>query len=154
MLVTLSFVIHVGLSHMTGASWRLLLVHYEDIILPSVTDYARREKLRMVYGILVEIQAIAYAHPKIQKFKQVRLRLHVLCFVFGLLLQQTHPSLKTDGEGMLYIHSILTHFASWYEVDDFRNASTEPGEGFLAKIKRIVLRYSSRRSEDALLQVF
>ncbi len=141
----------VGVSQMKGAQWRLLLVHYEDIILPAVTDPTRREQLRVVFGYLAEVQCIAYAEPAAQKSKAVRLRLQVLCFILGIELQQAYPTLS--GNGMLYVHTILIHFPLWYEKHDFRNASTEAGEGFLAMCKNCALRFSSRRPKEALLEV-
>jgi len=93
-------------SKMKGALWRLLLVCHESVILPSVQNMERREQLRTTFDYLTEIQCIAYAEPRIQKIKQVRLRLHVLCFLLGLKLKETHSSLQ--GEGMLYLHTVLT----------------------------------------------
>lgn len=58
---------------MKGALWRLLLVHYEEIILSSVKELPRRAKLRPLYSYLSEIQCIAYALPHAQQNKQVRL---------------------------------------------------------------------------------
>ena len=43
--------------------------------------------------------------------------------------------------GLLYFHTIITHFPDWYEKWDFRNASTESGEQFFATVKRLLLRY-------------
>jgi len=141
-----------GISQMKGSLWRLLVVNYESIILPSITDLARRDKIRTVFSFLAEIQAIAYAEPIVQQQKCVRLRLHVLCFLLGVTLQKTHP--KLSGSGMLYVHTVITHFPISYENHDFRNGSTEAGEGFLAICKSIVLRFTSRKTDESLIEIF
>ena len=74
---------------MKGALWRLLIVNYEDIILPSIKDNSRKLKLHDVYSCFAEILCIAYAEPAAQKQKCVRLRLHVLCFLLGIFLHET-----------------------------------------------------------------
>lgn len=56
----------------------------------------------------------------------------------------------------LYMHNVVSHAAEFYEKMDFRNASTERYEGFLAFVKRI-LKYSSNRNlgkAQALREVF
>jgi len=141
-----------GIKRMKGSLWRLLIVNYDLIILPCITDAKRREQLHKIFSYLSEIQAIAYAEPLVQKQKSVRLRLHILCFLLQLQLRETHP--KLSGDGLLYVHTVVTHFPIWYEDCDFRNGSTEAGEGFLAVCKCIVLRFSSRRSAESLVEIF
>ena len=56
----------------------------------------------------------------------------------------------------LYLHSIALHFPNVYEEIDFRNTSTERGEGFFAHLHTILLRCSGRDLQTAapLREVF
>lgn len=141
----------LGTGQMKGALWRYLLVHYEEIILPAITDARRRESMRTIFSYLAEIQCIAYASPAAQKQKCVRLRMHILCFMLSIKMKETHPHIT--GNGILYVHTVVSHFPFFYERHDLRNGSTEAGEGFLAICKGTVLRFTSRRATEALDEV-
>jgi hypothetical protein len=49
----------------------------------------------------------------------------------------------------IYLHAIVSHFADFYEVLDFKNTSTERGEAFLASMKHVVLRFTGRDFTEA-----
>jgi len=55
---------------------------------------------------------------------------------------QHQPKRKTIMN--LYLHTIVTHLADFYQSMDFKNSSTERGEAFLASMKHIFLRFTSR----------
>lgn len=135
---------------MKGALWRLLCLKYKEIILPSITDPQRRELVAFVFSILTEIQWIVYAEPRMQKNPIIQLHLHVLCFLLAININESY---HLTGTGLLYIHTVISHFGPWYEKCDFRNGSTESGEMFIAMCKNWALRYSSRRHDDALLEI-
>jgi len=80
----------------------------------------------------------------------IQLRLHVLCFLLAININESY---HLTGTGLLYIHTVISHFGPWYENCDFRNGSTESGEMFIAMCKNWALRYSSRRHDDALLEI-
>jgi len=137
---------------MKGMQWRLLVIHYQEVILPSIKDAQRRKIAGNYYRILAEIQWIVYGDIKMRNFRGIRLRLHVLCFLFNFWAKYLIGD-SSSGNGLLYIHSIGSHFGDWFEGIDFKNSSTEAGEAFFAVLKRILLRYTNR-TEDALLEVF
>jgi len=110
----------------------------------------RQERLSKILDTLLEIQWISYAEPWIQKYKGIRLRLHLLCFLFAKQLQANYHALK--GEGLLFLHTITSHYGPWFEKHDFRSGSSEQGEQFLAICKRFG-NLSNRKQEDILLQI-
>ena len=83
----------------------------------------------------------------------MRLFLHVLTIQLQITLcNQLENDIK--GEGLLYIHTILSHFGDWFETLDFRNASSEAGEGFFARAKPIMQRFTSHQMSSSLVEVF
>lgn len=58
---------------MTRSDWRLLLLNFKNIILPSVPRYCSKQ-VEKLFEILLEIQWISYAEPWVQKFVGIRLR--------------------------------------------------------------------------------
>ena len=63
------------------------------------------------------------------KIHGIRLRLHVLCFLFSIWGEVLYGDIKTTA-GLLYFHTIISHYSNWYEKQDFKNGSTEFGEQF------------------------
>jgi hypothetical protein len=73
----------------------------------------------------------------------------VLCFELLFQFKQLYQdNYKKCGEGLLYVHTISAHFGEWYEHDDFRNSSTESGEGFFPVLKTILLRFTNHTKTD------
>jgi len=140
-----------GIKQMKGAKWRLLIALHQVSIIPYVTQ-ERQDLLQRIFTTLFEIQWIAYAHPKVQKLRGIRLRLHALCFILQCLIPSAYP--KLFSKGALYCHTVISHFPRDYEVMDFMNASTEAGEVMFSQIKRILLAFSSRQKENALLELY
>lgn len=52
--------------------------------------------------------------------------LHILCLKFGWQVSALYGT-AIKQKGLLYLHNIISHFPSFYEICDFRNGSTEPG---------------------------
>jgi len=124
-----------------------------NILFLSVSNVNRRQCLTMMFNDLAEIQWIAYGEPWLRKYVGVCLRLHALTFRLGYWLELLYKD-RLTGDGLLYLHTILTHYGIWYEVFDFWNSSTEFGEQFFARCKRILNRYTSRRAAESLIELF
>lgn len=139
---------------MCGHQWRLLAGKFQEIIIPSIGDANRRSLVFLIFHHYLEIQCIVYARPHVQKNGGVCLRLHGLCFLISLLLRKAYDVVNfTDASGQLYVHTVLTEFPRFYEKGDLRNGSTEPGEGFLTRIKHTALSFSNRFRDQALLEL-
>jgi hypothetical protein len=80
------------------------------------------------------------------------LLLHVRCFEFQTQIRNLYSSNLT-GQGLLYLHTITSHYAEFFESYDLRSASTEQGEALLAIIKPILLRFTNRHMSEALEEV-
>jgi len=67
----------------------------------------------------------------------------------------THD-VKVDTVMNLYLHAIVFHFPNTYEQLDFKNMSTERGEGFFAHLSNILLQCTGRdlQSEATLREVY
>eukprot|EP01089_Gocevia_fonbrunei_P013707 TRINITY_DN3570_c0_g2_i2.p2 TRINITY_DN3570_c0_g2~~TRINITY_DN3570_c0_g2_i2.p2 ORF type:complete len:152 (-),score=23.62 TRINITY_DN3570_c0_g2_i2:783-1238(-) len=48
----------------------------------------------------------------------------------------------------LYLHVVVMHMPTFYEVMDFRNVNTERAEGFLAKLKRVLSGFTNRNLKN------
>ena len=115
---------------MRGVEWRLLLVNANKIVFPSILDSPRKNNVIKIFEILGEIQWIAYSEPWVRKYKGIKLRLHVLCFELCIQIKNTYE-INSFGEGLLPLHTMISHYGQYYEEIDFRNSSTESGEGKL-----------------------
>jgi hypothetical protein len=135
---------------MNGKDWRKLLAQHELILLPSLPK-EKADLVKPVLRTLAEIGWICYAPCRVQKYRGVRLRLHALCYNLNDQFVAAF-GIPTSGGSLLYLHTIVSHFAPWYELFDFRNASTEPGEAFFAQLKKKMLYYTNRHMDDALLE--
>lgn len=144
----------VGTGMMDGADWRFLLVLFPDIILPAINNQTRKEQVAELFLILCEIQFLAYSGSSAQESHPICLRMHVLCFLAGTWIEVLYPFQGKCTEGYLYIHTVLTHYPQWFEKQTIDSASTEQGESFFAKVKRILLHYTNRHDRDALKEVF
>lgn len=138
---------------MNGSHWRALLIYHPVVLLPSIKDKTHRMHVGFLLDVLSEIEWIAYGLPSFQKLHGLRLRLHVLCFQLACWWDGLYSKEITTG-GLLYVHTVISHYSPWFEICDFRNASTERGEQFLAVAKRIFTRFTNRTAHNALLELF
>lgn len=126
-------------SSLKGSDWRLMVVHYKEIVLPCISNLTRRAYTSKFFQTLAEIQWIAYGQAWFRSFRGIKLRLHVLCFQLSIWASVLYQE-GSKSAGMLYFHTIISHYADWYEKYDFKIGSTEYGERFFTTIKRIMLR--------------
>ena len=134
---------------MKTADWRLLMVKFERIILPSIKTLARKDQMRKFCQLWCELQWIAYLLPAAQRKRGVQLRLFYVTFNLTKMAKQLW------GESVMnnYLHSIFVHWAPYFTKRDFRNSSTEQGEAWLAFLKRVFRSYTNRRPDEALLEL-
>jgi len=100
------------------------LADHMRIVLPCIAA-ARRAAVALILDNLSEIIWISYTEPAAQKLRGLRLRLHVLTFIFANQFEQLYGTNIKDG--LLFLHKIISHYGPFFELSDFRNCSTEPG---------------------------
>jgi hypothetical protein len=70
------------------------------------------------------------------------------------------PALEPDKAAALdtvmrlYGHVLVAHTAKFYEEMDFKNASAERGEGYIAHLKKILLQLTSRNLNEDQVGIF
>src|SRR5690554_1523904 len=95
---------------MSGRYWRLLLVRFQEIIIPAITDPQRKQQYSELFSYLCDIQFISYCDPSAQAIPGIRLRLNVLCFLVGAKVQQLYTFPKKSTSGCLYLHTMISHY--------------------------------------------
>jgi len=102
--------------------------------------------------LLCEIQAIMYTLDVSDStdIKKLRLRLHLISFLYLQYIVLLYGS----GLNSLFNHMLVTHVAAEFEIEGFRNSSTESGESLWAIVKRILEQYTNKHMSSALEELF
>lgn len=93
-------------SELDGAHYRLLIVLWDKVVLPSLhscTDTEKIERIKQLFHHMTEIQAILYLPPEARQEPILRLRLHVLLFLQFVLCRHLFPDRKKSKRGVTVI---------------------------------------------------